>query len=151
MAKGDIVSVRMRRETDDEAALRAWFDKQEVEAVGNLEAGARQIIQLVTAFYGVIFGVVSLGKDKFEASLRLPEVIVLGGIAILALLLALIAGLVVVAPLPYRYRDASLSDQIAVYQEMLAGKSTSLLISAIAFGVGLAAFAALILVMLFGR
>ena len=151
MAKGDIVSVRMRRETDDEAALRAWFDKQEVEAVGNLEAGARQIIQLVTAFYGVIFGVVSLGKDKFEASLRLPEVIALGAIAILALLLALIAGLVVVAPIPYRYRDASLSDQIAVYQEMLAGKSTSLLISAIAFGVGLAAFAALILVMLFGR
>jgi hypothetical protein len=151
MAKGDIVSVKIRPETEDEAALRAWFDKQEVEAVGNLEAGARQIIQLVTAFYGVIFGVVALGKDKFEASLRLPGVIVPAGIAILALLVALIAGLVVVAPLPYRYRDASVSDQKAVFKELLAGKSTSLLIAAIAFGAGLAAFAVLILVMLFHR
>jgi Flp pilus assembly protein protease CpaA len=151
MAKGEIVSVKIRPETEDEAALRSWFDKQEADTVSNLEAGARQIIQLVTAFYGVIFGVVALGKDKFEASLHLPAVIAFGAVAILALLAALIAGLVVVAPLPYRYRSASLLDQKAVYAKMLGRKSTSLLISAIAFGLGLAAFASLIVAMLYHR
>lgn len=148
MGKGDIVSVKIRQETEEEAELRAWFDQQEAETINNLEAGARQVIQLVTAFYGVIFGVVALGKDKFEASLHVPVVVVSGAVAILAMLGALIAALAVVLPAGYRYRPASLSDQRVVYRKILLRKWRGLTAAIIAFGLGLGAFAALIVAML---
>jgi hypothetical protein len=151
MAKGDIVSVSIRKETEEETELRTWFDKQEAETINNLEAGARQVIQLVTAFYGVLFGVVALGKDKIEASLHVPIVILCAGVAILAMLGALIAALVVVLPAGYRYRPASLSDQRMVYQKILLRKWRGLTATIIAFGLGLAAFAALIATMLIYR
>jgi hypothetical protein len=151
MAKGDIISVETRSETEDETRLREWFDKQEGVIMDNLEAGARQVIQLVTAFYTVLFGVIALGKDKFEVSVKRPEVILLGGAAILLLLGALIAALAVVSPFGYRYREASVTDQKKTYAAIVARKSTGFTISGIFFGLGLAAFAALIVVMLFLR
>jgi hypothetical protein len=151
MAKGDIISVTTRPETEDETSLREWFDKQEGVVMDNLEAGARQVIQLVTALYTVIFGIISLGQEKFEASLNRPEVTILGGMAILLLLGALIAALVVVSPFGYRYREASVTDQKATYAAIVARKSAGFTVSGIFFGLGLAAFAALIGVMLFLR
>jgi len=151
MAKGDIISVTTRAETADEAKLREWFDKQNGVIMDNLEAGARQVIQLVTAFYTVIFGIISLGKDKFEPSLNQPAVVLLGGAAILLLLAALIAALVVVSPFAYRYREASVTDQKKTYSAIVARKSVGFTVSGVAFGLGLAAFAALIVVMLAAR
>jgi hypothetical protein len=151
MAKGDIVSVTTRPETEDESKLREWFDKQDGVVMDNLEAGARQVIQLVTAFYTVIFGIIALGKDKFEVSVKRPEVIILGGGAILLLLGALIAALVVVSPFGYRYREASVTDQKATYAAIVARKSIGFTVSGFFFGLGLAAFAALIVIMLFLR
>ena len=134
MAKGDIVSVTTRPETEDESKLREWFDKQDGVVMDNLEAGARQVIQLVTAFYTVIFGIISLGKDKFEVSVNRPEVILLGGGAILLLLGALIAALVVVSPFGYRYREASVTDQKATYAAIVARKSIGFTVSGLFFG-----------------
>jgi len=151
MAKGDIVSVTSRPLRDEEKDTVDWFEAQEAESVNNLEAGARQIIGLVTAFYGVIFGVIGLGSDKFEASLRLPWVIGLGGASVGLLLLALGAALAAAAPRRYSYREASLDDMRTVYQRILAFKSNWLRAATVLFGLGLAAFAGLIVSLLLAR
>ncbi len=148
MAKGDIVSTTSRPLTDEEQDLTSWFEKQEAESISNLEAGARQIISLITAFYGLIFGVIALGQDKFENTLQSPWVIGLGSAAVVVLLLALGAALLGVAPRRYRYRKASLDDMRAAYDKILARKSGSLLWANILFGLGLVVFAALIITML---
>src|SRR5688500_2432251 len=75
MTKGDVVAVEQRSATKEEAALVEWFDKQKAGQVETLEAAARQIIQLVSALFGLLFGVLSLGRDKLEASLTSPLVI----------------------------------------------------------------------------
>lgn len=151
MAKDDIVSVTSRPLTEQEQDIVDIFEKLETELLGNLEGGARQIISLVTAFYGLIFGVMALGQEKFEAALDLPGVIGLGGAAILLLLLALGASLVVVMPHRYGFREARLDDMQAAYRRMLARKSAWLQWSTILFGLGLAAFAVLIIIMLAAR
>lgn len=151
MAKGDIVSVTLRPETEDEGELRAWFDKQEAETISNLEGAARQIIQLVTAFYTVAFGITALGKDKFESSLDSPLVVLTSLTTIIALLIALIAALIAVLPLPYTYRGASISDQQRAYRRLRISKVGSLYIAVAFFGGGLVAFAMLILIMLLYR
>ncbi len=134
-----------RPETPAEARLREFFDAREKENLATLEAGARQIITLVSAFYGVIFGVLSLGKDKMEASLQIRSVVFAGGAAIFALLVAVIAALVVVLPLWGYTADRRLpAEQLAAYKRMLARKVWGLRVAVVAFGVGLVAFAWLI-------
>jgi hypothetical protein len=151
MAKGDILSVTLRTLTAEEIRLTEWFEKQEASAAGNLEKGGRQIIGLVTALYGVLFGVLALGQEKFEASLGAPAAQILGAAAVILLLLALVAALVVVLPFGYRYRQASLSDRKRIYGEIIARKSTGLTVAAVLFCLGLATFAGLIAVMLLAR
>ena len=141
-----------RPETAQEARLREFFDAQEKANISSLETGARQIITLVSAFYGIIFGVLSFGKDKMEVTPHLRVVLVAGGTAIFAMLIAIIAALVVVLPL-WRYTaDARLpEEQRRAYQRLLARKVWGLRIATIAFGVGVAAFACLIGSMLWYR
>jgi hypothetical protein len=148
MLDQDVVSVRGRPETPKEAALAEWFAKQEIGAMDNLESAAQQIIQLVTAFYTVIFGILALGADSFETSLASPLVAGLGMMAILALLFALVAALIVLAPFPARFRRAVSSDHESTFANILRGKAFGLLIAFAAFGTGLAAFAILIITML---
>lgn len=134
-----------RLETAAEARLREFFEAQEKENLTTLEAGARQIITLVSAFYGVIFGVLALGKDKMEASLQIRSVVLAGGTAIFALLVAVIAALVVVLPLwGYSADPRKPAEQLAAYRRMLARKMWGLRVAVIAFAVGLAAFAWLV-------
>lgn len=141
-----------RLETPQEEALRRWFEEQEKTSLSNLEAGARQIIQLVTALYGVIFGVLSLGSDKLEASLHYRWVIIPGMTTVLAMLGAIIAALVVVLPIfSYTYHPHKPAEQQAAYQKMLKRKSWGLRLAVIGFGIGLAAFAWLIASMFYYR
>jgi hypothetical protein len=151
MAKGDIVSVTSRPLRDEEKDIVTWTEAQEAENITNLEAGARQIISLITAFYGFIFGALALGSEKFAAGLRLPWVMGLGGLAVVLLLLALGAALAVVAPRSYPYREARLDDMRAIYTKILAFKSGWLLRATILFGLGLAGFAGLIISLLLAR
>ncbi len=151
MPDGEVVSVTGRVETPEEAFLREWFAKQQAAAIDNVEAGARQIVTLVMAFYTAIFGILSLGRTGIEASLAQRSVIVLGGAVVFCLLIALVAALVAILPWAYRVRDASVTDQETVYATMLGRKSGGLTVAAVTFGLGLAAFAVLILVMLANR
>src|SRR4051812_10873067 len=119
MAAGEIIDRGERLPTDEETALVRFFQKQEETSVEHLEEAARQIIQLVTALYGVIFGVLALGADKVGAELHTPLVLALGIFAVLAFLVALLAALWAVLPQPYHYRPASLTDKKASYAQMI--------------------------------
>ncbi len=141
-----------RPETPQEAALRRWFEEQEQASLGHLEAGARQIIQLVTALYGLIFGVLALGSDRLEASLHDRWVIIPGMTAVLAMLVALLAALVVVLPLfAYTYSPHKPAEQQRAYRQMLKRKAMGLRLTVAGFAIGLAAFAWLIMAMLYYR
>lgn len=119
--------------------------------MNNLEAAARQLIQLVTAFYGVIFGIISLGSSEVAAALTQRSVTLWGALSILTLLVALIASLVVIAPLPSQYRPNSPSDRREAWERMVARKANSLLIATCAFGIGLVTFVGLIATLLYAR
>ena len=140
-----------RPETGREAALREWMVKQELASVDNLEAAARQIIQLVTAFYSVIFGVLALSDAAPASALLAPLAVALGAGSTLALLVALIAALIVVMPRKGSAPAARPDEERRLFNELLARKSTSLDLAIWAFGVGLVLFAALILALLWAR
>ena len=151
MAPEKIVSVTSRRPTDEENDIADWFEKQEAESIDHLETAARQIITLVTTFYGLIFGVLALSSDTFAASLRLPWVTGLGIAAVLLLLLALAAALRVVMPRRYSYGEASLDRMQAAYQNILNHKFRWLRRATLLFGLGLTTFAGLIISLLLTR
>ena len=97
--------VGIREETPAEAARREWFEKQALAAPDNLEAAARQIIGLVTALLGVLFGVLALSSGNLPAYMDfLPARILAVGVVVL-LLAALGSALFVV--LPFKREAAS--------------------------------------------
>lgn len=151
MAEKKIVAATSRQLTDEEATLIAWFKKQEAASVDNLEAGARQIIVLVTTFMSIVLGALALGKDKFDAVLRLPWVGGTGIITLGLLLAALLAALVVVLPFAYRYRGASLDDKRRTYQRITRTKSRGLLVAAVFFWFGMLCSACMVLGIVVGR
>ena len=143
---------KSRPETPEEAFLREWFEEHSKKSIDNLEAGARQIITLVGTFYGIIFAVLALGSDKFEASLHHGAVIAPGIATVLALLGAVVSALVVVLPIfRYGYNPSKPADEKKVYEEILARKSGWLRAAVVLFGVGLATFAWLIAAMMVYR
>ncbi len=141
-----------RREEAQEEWLRGWFDEQEKLAAGSLEEGGRQIIQLVTALFGLMFGALALGSDSLEASLHRPEVVWAGLAALVILLIALVAALGVVLPLfSYRYNPDQPATQQRAYRAMVSRKVIGLRVAVVCFGLGLAAFAGMIGVILVAR
>ena len=151
MTEERIVSVKSRPPTPEELDLATWFDEQETQSVDRLESAARQIISLVTAFLGVVLGALSLGSEKFEATLRHPLVLGIGGVAVGLLLLALIGALGVVIPWRYTYGEADAAGRRAVYRRLVAFKSGWLQAGVIFFGSGLVCSACFIGAMLVAR
>jgi hypothetical protein len=136
---------------DEEQDILDWFEKQEAESVANLEAAARQIISLVTAFYGVVFGTLAFGSDNLAASLRRPWINGLGGLAVVLLLAALGAALAVVLPRAYEYGESRLDQMRETYRAIIAYKARCLKWAVCLFGGGLAVFAWLIISLLVAR
>ena len=141
-----------RPEKPAEKELHTWLETQRLKSVDNLEAGARQIITLVSLFYSIIFAALALGKDSMEASAGYQIVLVPGTVAVFALLTAIIAALVVVLPLfGIRYNALKPAEERAAFERLLQLKVWGLRLSVIAFGIGLIAFAVLIGTMLYYR
>jgi len=111
---------------------------------------ARPIIQLVTALYTVIFGILAFAANPVPAYLARTNVRILGLIIVLSELVALLAALAVVIPSAYHYASASQTQRQAVFDSLMRRKSAGLRVALIAFGVGAVAFAALFVVVLFG-
>ena len=151
MADDEIKNLSSRPLLPDEQRLLQIFDKIEESSLDHLDEGARQIIQLVTALYGVIFGVLALGAEKMGAELHRPLVLVLGIAAVLAFLVALLAAAWAVLPQPYYYRSANLTDKKARYTQMIEHKSRTLYVAFVAFAFGAILFALLVIGMLYWR
>lgn len=151
MADDEIQSVGSRRLTPDEARLLEIFNKIEESALEHMEEAARQLIQLVTALYSVIFGVLALGAKDFGAELRSPWVLWLGALTVLFLFGALLAAFWTILPLDYFYRGASLDDKKATYRAITQHKTQWLYRAFVAFLIGAGLFAGLAMVLLWLR
>lgn len=151
MATRKIAVVDVRLATPSESQLRTRFEQWEAESLKNLEEGARQIIQLVSALLGVMLGALALGDEKFAATLQKPLVIFLAALVLLAWLGALLTALAVIIPSEFRPRRASLDDLHATHRALLQNKSQWLYWAVGAFGAGVVAFALLLFILLATR
>lgn len=145
----EIRAVRQRAPMPDEEALHRWFEEQEKNPPKHLDEGAKQIITLVSALYGVIFGILALANDPLPAYLTQTDVRVLGAVAVLSYLAALLATLRVVLPGAYRYASASQTQGARVFRAMMTRKVIGLRVALLTFGIGSVAFAVLFVVVLF--
>lgn len=146
MAKAQVVEVREER--PQEKALSEWFEKQVLASPDTLEAAARTILGLVTALLGVLFGVLAVAEEPLPSYLALPMVRGLGVGSVAALLVALLGALGVVLPRHVQVASARLDQQAEEFQRLLARKSRWLTVAVVAFGLGLAALGAVLIVAL---
>ncbi len=146
MAKYRLVGVR--EETPAEAARRKWFEKQVLASPDNLEAAARLLVGLVTGLLGLLLGVLTVASDPLPGYLRLPSVRALGVAAVVLLLLGLLAALVVVLPRRVVAASTRPESQAAAFERLLRRKATALAVATAAFGLGLAALGAVLVLAL---
>lgn len=112
------------------------------------EKGAEGITKLVTGLYGVLFAVLAFA-DAPDYLAR-PEVRWIGAIAIAAFFLALVAALTVQFPFRNDRDEARNVTQIAAIKAQISARKESALRTAlVAFLVGIAALALLLLTLLF--
>ncbi len=139
MADEDIVVVNVRAETEEEKKLRDWLEQQRLGSVDNLEAGARQIIGLVTGLIGVLFAVLTIASDKPPAYLQRGDIRLLGTASIGLLLVALLAALVVVLPRPWRFMPSKPASESQAFEAILDRKKQWLQTGVITFCLGVVA------------
>ncbi len=138
--------VEIRPETDQEKHLREWFDRAALASPDRLEAAARSILTLITALLSVLFAVLAVAQDPLPAYLRWPPVRWLGVGTVAALLVALVGALGVVLPRRTEVAGARPDQQRSTFEQLLARKSRWLTVTVVAFGLGLAALAAAVMV-----
>lgn len=115
-----------------------------------VDEAARQIIGLVTGLYGIVFDILAFATDPVPAYLARGTVRLLGLLAVVGYLLALLGALLVVAPGAYCYARASQTQRKQVFDAMMRRKLCALRVALGAFGVASVAFALLFVVVLFG-
>lgn len=142
---------KRRPESDREAALRKFFAEQEVKSIDNLEAAARQIIQLVTALLGLLFGVLALSDGDAVAALKTPLVFWPGLLALGLTLIGLVCALAVIWPGLSTPRAHVPADEERAFAALLARKRDWLYRAVVAFGGGMLAFAVTVMVMMWLR
>lgn len=137
-----------RAETPQEKAMYEWFAEQRFKSADNLEAAARQIITLCTSLLGLLLGLLALAGSTVPAYMQWSGVRWLGGIGVVLLLLALLAGLGVVVPwrMSLNLQDGQALNE--AWQKLLARKSQKLWVALIAFASGMVCLTLLIILAL---
>lgn len=130
-------TVTVQPESEKEKRLREWLAEQELKSVDNLEAAARQLISLVTALFGILFGVLTVSSDPLPAYFAYPVLRILGVSSIVLLLLTLVGALVVVIPIPQRNYAQQPDKQAELVENLLLRKMWGLYSAAILFGLAL--------------
>jgi len=146
MAKARVVDIH--EETPQERALYEWFEKQALASPETLEAGARTILSLVTALLGLLFGVLAVTADPLPAYFSLSVVRWLGVATVVALLVALVGTLGVVLPRRLETASARPDQQAKAFRELMERKSCWLTVAVVAFGLGLVALGAVLIIAL---
>lgn len=134
--------VEVRPPTPEEEALVSLFSDLEKGSLDALDAGARQVITLVTGLLGLFLGILALGDAP--PYLAYPEVRGLGLGATGAFFVALWLALNALRPRPYPFARHSLTQMRARLAEMREAKSRSLRWAHRAFGLGVLALALLL-------
>jgi hypothetical protein len=147
MPEEEILAVNVRPPTPEETALHEWFVEQEKDPSKPIDEAAKQIIQLVSALYAVLFGILAFADGP--AYLSEPIVGRSGACAVLAYLFALFSALIVIVPSRYRYARASQSQRKDVFDKIMQRKVIALWISLGSFAAGSSALAVLLLSILF--
>ena len=126
-----------RPESAEETALRTWLAEQELKSVDNVEAGARQLVTLVTALLAVLFSVMAVTGDPLPAYFAYPALRLLGVGVVGLLLVTLAAALVAILPFPLKNYPNRPDKQREEFDGMLRRKSTGLYVAAVCFALGL--------------
>lgn len=126
-------------ESPEEEAVRKWLAEQRLKSVDNLEAAARQIITLVTALLGILFGILAIAKEPLPVYLQWPLLRYLGIVSVVGLCLALACALLVVLPFAYRHYPHRPDKQRAAFTDLLNRKGFWLTGAGALFFVGLLA------------
>ncbi|MCA9954416.1 MAG: hypothetical protein KC434_06835 [Anaerolineales bacterium] len=126
--------VSVKKEDEKEKQVREWLAGQELKSVDNLEAAARQLISLVTALFGILFGVLTVSSDPLPIYFTYPTLRILGVISIILLLLTLIGALVVIIPIPQRNYAQQPDEQTQLVKNLISRKMWGLYSAAILFG-----------------
>lgn len=135
-------------ETPQQRALREWFERQRQGNMMQIEEGARQVNQLVTAMFGVMFAVLAFGDSP--DLLQLQSVKILGTLTIFAYFIALLASLDVLYPWANAFFKNNLTDMRRTYDSILARKVRSLRIAMGSFTAGTVCLGMLLLAALWG-
>lgn len=146
----EVRASRTRIATAQEDAVARWFAEQQQDPTKHLDAGAQQLITLVSALYTVVFGMLAFANDPVPAYLARVEVRASGTLVVLSYLVALLASLVVVLPWSYDYSSSSQTQMERVFQAIVRRKRRGLRVALGAFGVGSIALAVLLLLIMFG-
>ena len=144
----EIQPLRGRPETPEEEEIRKWFARQALASPDALEAAARTILGLVSGLVGLLLGVLAVAEKELPSYLWLPGVRPLGVGAVAALLAALACALAVLLPRRMAVASARPDLQAAAFARMLARKSRWLTLAVVAFGLGLGALGAALIVAL---
>ncbi len=146
MPKYTVISTRA--ESSEEEAMRKWFDQQRLSSPDNLEQAARLVIGLISGLLTVMFGVLAVAQKDLPGYLALPPVRWLGALVVVLLFVSLAGGLVVVVPFRTAAQPGQPDAQRRAFEAILQRKSSALTVSAVAFGLGIAALASALVVAL---
>jgi hypothetical protein len=147
MPKYTVISTRA--ESSEEEAMRKWFDQQRLSSPDNLDQAARLVIGLISGLLTVMFGVLAVAQQKdLPGYLALPPVRWLGALVVVLLFVSLAGGLVVVVPFRTAAQPGQPDAQRRAFEAILQRKSSALTVSAVAFGLGIAALASALVVAL---
>jgi hypothetical protein len=139
----------VREETSQEKLLREWFEAQRLESPRNLEEAARLLVGLVTGLLGVLFSVLTLSAETLPAYISLPLVRWAGAAAVVLWLGALLSGLVVILPRPWRVNPGRPQSESNAFDSLLGRKAGWLTTAAVAFGLGTLALGLVLLAAIF--
>jgi hypothetical protein len=118
----------------EDERLNKLFDELEQGSLKSLEESAKQIITLSTTLLGAFFGLLAL-KDA-PVYLGFFEVKLIGGLALIAFMVALYFALQAVSPKRYEFSRASLTEKRKVLENMISSKHQAVTIAAWIFGLG---------------
>jgi uncharacterized membrane protein YhdT len=146
MPKYTVISTRA--ESAEEEALRKWFDQQRLNSPTNLEDAAKLIIGLISGLLTVMFGVLAIAQKDLPGYLAFPAVHWLGALVVALLFISLASALVVVLPFRTSTKSDQPQDQRQAFEGLLERKAIAITVTAVAFGLGIAALAAALVVAL---
>ncbi len=134
----------VRPPTPEEERLLAWFAEQELRSPDHLEAAARQVVGLVTGMVGLLLGVVAVAQNPLPTYLAWPPLRWLAAAGIVFLLLALVAGLIVLWPRRVEVSPHNLTEQRTTLETILRRKARALSLAMGLFGLGVATLGAVL-------